>query len=165
MLQASHLVFLVRPWFTNLNKRLVKTPKLYFCDPGLAGWLIGVRTPDHLNVHPQRGALFENWIMTEILKAQTNHGLKPTLHFLRDKEGHEIDALIETGLDTFHAVEIKSGETIASDFFTGLDYWRAKLTRQTITPWLIHGGTALQHREKATVLPWNDLSPLIEKIA
>ena len=165
VLQASHLVFLVRPWFTNLNKRLVKTPKLYFCDPGLAGWLIGVRTPDHLSVHPQRGALFENWIMTEILKAQTNHGLKPTLHFLRDKEGHEIDALIETGLDTFHAVEIKSSETIASDFFTGLDYWRAKLTRQTITPWLIHGGTALQHREKATVLPWNDLSPLIEKIA
>ena len=165
VLQASHLVFLVRPWFTNLNKRLVKTPKLYFCDPGLAGWLIGVRTPDHLSVHPQRGALFENWIMTEILKAQTNHGLKPTLHFLRDKEGHEIDALIETGPDTFHAVEIESGETIASDFFSGLDYWRAKLTRQTITPWLIHGGTALQHREKATVLPWNDLSPLIEKIA
>jgi len=164
VLQASHLVFLVRPWFTNLNKRLVKTPKLYFCDPGLAAWLIGVRTPDHISAHPQRGALFENWIMTELLKAQTNHGLKPTLHFLRDKEGHEIDALIETGPDTFHAVEIKSGETIASDFFSGLDYWRAKLTRQTITPWLIHGGTTLQHREKATVLPWNDLSPLIEKI-
>jgi predicted AAA+ superfamily ATPase len=165
VLQASHLVFLVRPWFSNLNKRLVKSPKLYFCDPGLAAWFVGVRTPDHISAHPQRGALFENWIMTELLKAQTNHGLKPTLHFLRDKEGHEIDALIETGPDTFHAVEIKSGETIASDFFSGLDYWRAKLTRQTITPWLIHGGTALQQREKATVLPWNDLSQLIEKIA
>ena len=165
VLQASHLVFLVRPWFTNLNKRLVKTPKLYFCDPGLAAWFVGVRTPDHISIHPQRGALFENWIMTELLKAQTNHGLMPTLHFLRDKEGHEIDALIETGPNTFHAVEIKSGETIASDFFSGLDYWRAKLTQQTITPWLIHGGTTLQHREKATVLPWNDLSPLIEKIA
>ena len=165
VLQASHLVFLVRPWFSNLNKRLVKSPKLYFCDPGLAAWFVGVRTPAHISAHPQRGALFENWIMTELLKAQTNHGLKPTLHFLRDKEGHEIDALIETGPDTFHAVEIKSGETIASDFFTGLDYWRAKLTRQTITPWLIHGGTALQQREKATVLPWNDLSQLIEKIA
>jgi len=165
VLQASHLVFLVRPWFTNLNKRLVKTPKLYFCDPGLAAWFVGVRTPDHISVHPQRGALFENWIMTELIKAQTNHGLKPSLHFLRDKEGHEIDALIETEPDTFHAVEIKSGETIASDFFSGLDYWRAKLNPQTITPWLIHGGTTLQHREKATVLPWNDLSPLIEKIA
>lgn len=165
VLQASHLVFLVHPWFSNLNKRLVKSPKLYFCDPGLAAWFVGVRTPAHISAHPQRGALFENWIMTELLKAQTNHGLKPTLHFLRDKEGHEIDALIETGPDTFHAVEIKSGETIASDFFSGLDYWRAKLTRQTITPWLIHGGTALQQREKATVLPWNDLSQIIEKIA
>jgi hypothetical protein len=73
-------------------------------------------------------------------------------------------ALIETAPDTFHAVEIKSGETIASDFFSGLDYWRAKLPRQTITPWLVHGGTSCQQREKATVLPWNGLSPLIENI-
>jgi predicted AAA+ superfamily ATPase len=165
VLQASHLVFLVRPWFSNLNKRLIKTPKLYFCDPGLAAWFLGVRDASHISAHPQRGALFENWVMTELLKAQTNRGIKPTLHFLRDKEGHEIDALIETAPDTFHAVEIKSGETIASDFFTGLDYWRSKLTRQTLTPWLIHGGTASQAREKATVLPWNDLSPLLNQFA
>ncbi len=164
VLQASHLVFLVQPWFTNLNKRLIKTPKLYFCDPGLAAWFLGVREPSHLTAHPQRGALFENWAITELLKAQTHRGLKPSLHFLRDKEGHEIDALIETAPDTFHAVEIKSGETIAADFFGGLDYWRAKLTRQSLTPWLIHGGTTRQHREKATVLPWNHLAPLLENL-
>jgi len=161
VLQASHLVFLVRPWFSNLNKRLIKTPKLYFCDSGLAAWFLGVRDASHIRAHPQRGALFENWVMTELLKAQTNRGIKPSLHFLRDKEGHEVDALIETAPDTFQAIEIKSGETIASDFFSGLDYWRAKLTRQTLTPWLIHGGTARQEREKATVLPWNDLAPLL----
>ena len=161
VLQASHLVFLVRPWFNNLNKRLIKTPKLYFCDPGLAAWFLGVRDASHIRAHPQRGALFENWVMTELLKTQTNRGIKPSLHFLRDKEGHEVDALIETAPDTFQAIEIKSGETVASDFFSGLDYWRAKLTRQTLTPWLIHGGTARQDREKATVLPWNDLSPLL----
>ena len=165
VLQASHLVFLVRPWFTNLNKRLIKTPKLYFCDPGLAAWFLGVREASHISAHPQRGALFENWVMTELLKAQTNRGLKPSLHFLRDKEGHEIDALIQTAPDVFHAVEIKTGETIASDFFSGLTYWRSKLTRQTLTPWLIHGGTARQDREKATVLPWNDLSPLLNQLA
>jgi len=165
VLQASHLVFLVHPWCTNLNKRLIKTPKLYFCDSGLAAWFVGVRNPAHITAHPQRGALFENWVMTELLKARTNRGIKPTLHFLRDKEGHEIDALIETGPNTFHAIEIKSGETIASDFFTGLDYWRAKLTRQSLTPWLIHGGTARQDREKATVLPWSDLSPLLNKLS
>ncbi len=113
----------------------------------------------------QRGALFENWVLSELLKAQTNRGRKPSLHFLRDKEGHEIDALVETGPDTFQAVEIKSGETIASDFFTGLDYWRGKLTRQNLTPWLVHGGTAHQQREQATVLPWNNLDPLLEQLA
>lgn len=165
VLQASHLVFLVQPWFTNLNKRLIKTPKLYFCDPGLAAWFVGVRNTSHITAHPQRGALFENWVMTELLKAQTNRGIKPSLHFLRDKEGHEIDAFIQTAPDTFQAVEIKSGETIASDFFTGLDYWRAKLTRQTLTPWLVHGGTAHQQREKGTVLPWDDLSPLLSVLS
>lgn len=165
VLQASHLVFLVQPWFTNLNKRLIKTPKLYFCDPGLAAWFVGVRNASHIRAHPQRGALFENWVMTELLKAQTNRGLKPSLHFLRDKEGHEIDAFIETAPGTYQAVEIKSGETIASDFFAGFDYWRAKLTRQTITPWLVHGGSAHQQRDKATVLPWNDLRTLTCAIA
>jgi predicted AAA+ superfamily ATPase len=136
--------------------------KFYFCDPGLAAWLLGVREVGHLQAHPQRGALFENWVMTELLKAQCHRGSKPALYFLRDKEGHEIDALVETAPDTFHAVEIKSGETIASDFFAGLDYWRARLDRQTLIPWLVHGGSAHQEREKATVLPWNDLSPLID---
>ena len=162
VLQASHLVFLVRPWFTNLNKRLIKTPKLYFSDPGLAAWFLGVRTASHISAHPQRGTLFENWVMTELLKAQTNRGIKTSLHFLRDKEGHEIDALIETGPNSFQAVEIKSGETIASDFFSGLDYWRTTLPRHSLTPWLIYGGTDNQVRERATVLPWTNLSPLLD---
>jgi len=164
VLEASHLILLVRPWFTNTSKRLIKTPKLYFTDPGLAAWLLGVRKPGHLTAHPQRGALFENWVMTELLKSQTNHGTKPTLHFLRDKEGHEVDAFIETAPNTFHAIEIKSGETIASDFFKGLDFWREKLPKQPITPWLIHGGTTRQDREKATVLPWGDLTPLLRNL-
>jgi uncharacterized protein len=164
LLQASHLIFHLRPWFTILNKRFIKTPKIYFCDPGLAAWLLGVRTPAHLTAQPQRGALFENWAVTELLKAQTHQGIKPTLHFLRDKEGHEIDALIETAPDTFHAVEIKSGETIATDFFANLDYWRAKLTRQSLTPWLIHGGTTCQDRERAAVLPRDGLSPLLDEL-
>lgn len=164
VLEASHLVLLVRPWFSNTSKRLIKTPKLYFTDPGLAAWLLGVRKPAHLTAHPQRGLLFENWVITELLKSQTNHGTKPTLHFLRDKEGHEVDAFIETAPNTFQSIEIKSGETIASDFFKGLEFWREKLPKQNITPWLIHGGTTRQDREKATVLPWNDLSPLLSAL-
>jgi uncharacterized protein len=138
---------------------------LNFCDPGLAAWFLGVRHAGHVTAHPQRGALFENWVMTELLKAQTNAGRKPSLYFLRDHEGHEIDALIETAPNTFQAVEVKSGETISSDSFAGLDYWRGHLPGQTLIPWLVHGGTANQQREKATVLPWFDLSPLLAALA
>lgn len=164
VLQASHLVFLVRPWFNNASKRFIKTPKLYFCDPGLAAWFLGIRNASHVTAHPQRGSLFENWVMTELVKAQANSGQKPALYFLRDKEGHEIDALIETGPDAFQAVEVKSGETIASDSFKGLDYWRGQLSDKKLMPWLIHGGTARQDRERATVLPWNDLRPLFNAL-
>jgi uncharacterized protein len=165
VLQASHLVFLVRPWFTNTSKRFIKTPKLYFCDPGLAAWFLGVRKASHVTAHPQRGALFENWVMTELLKAQTNAGQRPALYFLRDHEGHEIDALIETAPNVFQAVEIKSGETIASDSLDGLSYWRNQLPDRTLVPWLVHGGLARQQREKATILPWNDLGPLWDNVA
>lgn len=165
VLQASHLVFLVQPWFSNLSKRLIKTPKLYFCDAGLTAWLLGVRKPEHLTSHPQRGAIFENWVMTELLKAQTNRSLKPSLHFLRDKQGHEIDALVETGPTELQAIEVKSGETIASDFFDGLSYWSDKLPGRDLTSWLVHGGTARQDRSQATVLPWRDLAPLLTRLA
>jgi predicted AAA+ superfamily ATPase len=161
VLEASHLVFLTTPWFTNVTKRLIKTPKLYFVDPGLAGWLIGIRRQEHLTAHPQRGALFENWVMTELLKAQTNRGIKPRLHFLRDKEGHEIDAFVETAPKCFHAVEIKSGETVATDFFRGLDYWRDALAGESIAPWVVYGGSAPQDRQRGRVLPWSDLAPLL----
>ena len=85
--------------------------------------------------------------------------------FLRDHEGHEIDALIETAPNVFQAVEIKSGETIASDSLDGLSYWRNQLPDRTLVPWLVHGGLARQQREKATILPWNDLGPLRDSLA
>lgn len=165
VLQASHLIFLVQPWFSNLSKRLIKSPKLYFYDPGLAAWFLGVRKPGHITAHPQRGALFENWVVTELLKAQTNRGLKPSLHFLRDKQGREIDALVETGPQEIQAIEVKSGETIASDSFSGLNYWRENLPDRDLTPWLVYGGTARQDRTQATVLPWNNLDPLMDYLA
>ena len=164
VLQASYLVFLVRPWFTNASKRFIKSPKLYFCDPGLAAWFLGIRIAGHVTAHPQRGALFENWVMTELLKAQTNAGQRPSLYFVRDKEGHELDAIIETAPDLYQAVEVKSGETVAADSFSGLNYWRSHLAGKTLVPWLVHGGAAFQQREQASVLPWTDLGPLTSAI-
>ena len=164
VLQASYVIFLVQPWFGNISKRLIKSPKLYFCDVGLAAWLQGIRHSEQLRTHPLRGLLFESWVMTELYKMQCNQGLKPSLYFMRDQQGHEVDAVIETG-SQLHLIEIKSGETIASDWFAGLEYWRAALkgdkAQGSIKTWLVYGGATAQTRSAAEVLPWTDLHPLL----
>ena len=165
VLQTSHLLVLVRPWFSNEAKRLIKTPKLYFVDPGLAGWLMGIRQQGHLAAHPLRGALFENWVMTELWKAQAHAGHRAGLHFLRDKQGHEVDAWVETGPGSYQAVEIKAGETVVSDYFKGLDYWRVHLPKLEVHPWVVHGGLSRQQRTHGTVLPWTGLEPLLKCVA
>lgn len=161
VLQASHLIQLVRPWSVNISKRLIKSPKVYFCDCGLAAWLIGIRRKEHLLAHPQRGALFENWVVTECLKARLNVGLRSDVHFLRDKEGHEVDLVIETTPKVLQAVEVKSGATVSNDFFTGLDYWERQLKMQSLIPWLVYGGASPQKRSQGAVLPWSGIDPLL----
>ena len=159
VMQASYLILLVRPHFTNLSKRLIKSPKLYFHDPGLAAWLLGIREPSHVSAHPLRGPLFENWVITEIAKAQAARGEAITVNFWRDKEGHEVDAIVERA-GQLHAIEIKSGQTIASDFFDNLDYWRRQQPDAAITPWLVTGGDQAQTRERGTVVPWSQIDTL-----
>jgi hypothetical protein len=164
VLQAGFLVLLARPYFSNVSKRLIKAPKIYFTDPGLAAWLIGIRNVDHLRTHPLRGAIFENWLVTELAKAAAHAGRVPAVGFIRDKEGHEIDAVVECGT-MLHAIEAKSGQTVPSDAFKGLDFWRSKLKPSTgLRSWLIYGGDSIQRRENVTVLPWNDLEPLLQEL-
>lgn len=164
VLQASHLVLLVQPWATNLSKRLIKTPKLYFVDSALAASLMGVRDVSQVMSHPLRGALFENWAIMELIKSQCNAGLRPAVYFLRDKQGRELDALVETGFERVIGVEIKSGATVASDYFKGLDYWGERLSMVTLNPWLIYGGDSQQHRERGHVVPWNDMDALLNEV-
>lgn len=164
VLQAGFIVFLARPHFTNVSKRLIKAPKIYFTDPGLAAWLIGIRTVEHLHTHPLRGSIFENWLMTELAKTGANSGRVPSLGFLRDKEGHEVDAVVESG-QMLHAIEAKSGQTVPSDAFRGLDFWRSKLQPgHTARSWLVYGGDEPQHRKNVTVLPWHSLAPLLQEL-
>jgi hypothetical protein len=164
VLQASYLVFLARPHHTNLSKRLVKMPKLYFHDVGLAAWLIGVRAPEQLTVHPLRGALFENWVITEIVKELAARGEPTTAYFWRDRDGHEVDAIIEHAAIA-HGVEIKSGQTIATDFFDQLDFWKRQ-QRETATcrPWLVYGGSTQQPRARGQVVPWVEIETLLRAI-
>ena len=108
VLESSGLVYLLEPNYNNFNKRLVKTPKLYFPDTGLACWLLGWNTPEQLTNGAMWGHIFESFVFAEILKSYYNDGIvKPPLYYYRDKDKNEIDLLIEDG-DTLHPVEIKT---------------------------------------------------------
>lgn len=154
ILESSFIIYLLQPHHNNFNKRLVKQPKLYFYDSGLAVSLLGIENEQQLSTHYLRGNLFENMIITELAKYRFNRGLEPRLFFWRDNKGNEVDCIIETG-NTLTPVEIKAGETIAPDFFKMLTYW-AKLAENRAGPaHLIYAGNINQTRSQAKVLNWH----------
>lgn len=157
VLEASYIVHLLPSHHQNFNKRLVKTPKLYFLDTGLATWLLGIQNNEQLSTHVQRGALFETWVISELLKTRYNSGETSNLYFWRDRSGHEVDLLIDHGTH-LSPLEIKSGQTINKDYFKGLEFWQ-KLAGETAgKTWLVYGGDARQSRSDVTVLPWSEIS-------
>lgn len=139
VLEASFLVYLLRPYHANFSKRLIKSPKLYFLDTGLLCYLQRIRDAEDLRQHAMRGAVFETFVVAEAVKRLWHSGQEPDLHFWRDSEGHEVDLVAESGKRVL-AVEVKSAETFATDFTAGLDYW-LKLAKQTgIQSMLVYGG-------------------------
>lgn len=154
ILEATYVAWRLPPMHGNFRKRLVKTPKLYFHDSGLQCRLLGIRSAADLAVHPLRGAVFENWVVSEIVKWHRHRGLVPRLSFYRDRAGLEVDVVLATGPATL-AIEIKSGSTLSADFFANLDAF-AKLQHGT-RAFLVYGGPSRQQRTAATVLPWNEL--------
>ena len=165
VLEASFLVFRLRPWHQNLGKRLVKTPKLYFHDTGLLCYLLGVTDPAQLVHHPLRGAIFENWVIAEIAKQEQHRGRTPRMWFYRDQRRLEVDAIWERDGATY-AVEIKSGRTIAADHFDALDGLRALWPRTGSPPpasVLVYGGDEPSRRTAAAVVPWRDVDGLARR--
>jgi len=158
ILEASYIVFLLRPHHNNLGKRLVKSPKLYFYDTGLACHLLNIVNPEQITTHYLKGGLFENLIISELLKQRYNAGLESNLYFWRDKAGYEIDCLIETNSGLI-PIEIKAGKTIASDYFTNIEYWNSLQKTSSAQSYIIYNGSK-QKRNNHTILNWNDLSEL-----
>lgn len=159
VLEASYLVFLLRPHHQNFNKRLVKTPKLYFYDVGLAAWLLGIHDPREMRFHAQRGAIFETLVVTELLKHRYNAGRPSNLFFWRDSKGLEIDLLIENG-NRLTPVEIKSGQSVASDFFDSLKRWTEIAGMKSQPGWLVYGGRRAFQQGQISITPWNELDAL-----
>ena len=156
VLESSYIVTLLQPHHRNFGKRLVKAPKLYFCDVGLAAWLLGIRDAATLETHAARGALFETYVITELLKQRFNAGQPRDLYFWRDSTGHEVDVLIETARG-LQALEIKSGSTFASDWTSSLKKWKQFAGDEAIQPSLVYGGTASYARDGVQVWGWQDV--------
>ena len=161
VLEASYIVFQLPPYHANLRKRLVKSPKLYFYDVGLASYLIGIEHADQVVTHPLRGPLFENLVVAETLKYRFNRGLQPNLSFFRDSRGLECDLFYETGRG-IGAIEIKSGATIASDYFTSL-HRVAALIPDISTKTVIYGGATPQSRTDAKAVPLQGMRDVLDK--
>ena len=157
VLESSDVVYLLQPYHRNFGKRLVKTPKLYFVDTGLASWLLGIRAAEMLTLHPMRGALFENWVITEHLKQRCNQGQPPDLYFWRDNNGVEADLLFETSCGQVQTIEIKSGQTPTSDYIRAGQKSVRFVTEEAASPRLIYGGDASFQRSGVDVLSWRTL--------
>lgn len=161
VLESSHLVMLLQPYHRNFGKRLVKMPKLYFVDTGLACWLLGVRSTEQLALHPQRGALFENWVVTEFVKARMHQGLPVDLWFWRDNNALEADLLFEVPTPNglrLQTVEIKSGRTVTPDTVRAGRRSATFAADEALTPWLVHGGAEAYERSGVRVIPWQGLA-------
>jgi predicted AAA+ superfamily ATPase len=124
VLMASYVVFELPPFFENIGKRLIKSPKVYFTDVGLATFLLGIHSAEQAARDPLRGGLYENLVIADVLKGAFNRGIRPDLYFFRDAKGHEVDLLIREGGELI-PVEIKSGSTFSPDFLKGLEQFRA----------------------------------------
>jgi uncharacterized protein len=158
-LEASYLIFLLQPYYNNYQKRIVKSPKIYFYDTGLVSTLLKLREYRQLTNHYIRGPLFENWVIIEYVKGQLNRGLDADCYFWRDHTGNEVDLLIETADKPF-PVEIKSGKTIKREFFKGIEHF-AKIA-ETPHSGLIYGGDTNQERNTTSIIAWNQWPSQIE---
>ena len=156
ILEASFLAILLRPHHRNFNKRLTKSPKLYFLDTGLVCYLLRIRSPEDLRLHSSRGGIFESFVISEFLKNALNQGEEPDLYFWRDSAGHEIDVILDRG-GTLIPVEIKSGKTVVRDFFAGIDYWRKVAGQPDLPGALVYGGDHSFRRSGVTVYSWSCL--------
>ncbi len=162
ILEASYITFQLPPYFANTRKRLVKSPKIYFYDVGLASHLIGIKRAGQIATHPLRGALFENLVVVEALKHGYNRVLRPELTFYRDSSGQECDLLYPFG-NGAAAIEIKSGATIASDWFHSLGRATRTLPR-ILRRAIVYGGDERQNRSGGEAIPLAEWSRFLREL-
>lgn len=163
ILEASHIVFLLRPHFSNTAKRLVKTPKLYFFDTGLAAYLMGVRDMDELYEGPHKGQLFECAVISELMKRSYAHKREPQLSFWRDDHKREVDILIERGMRVERAIECKSSTTYQTRYFETLNkIAERELGLNVRSEAVVYGGTSAVRTPRGDMVPYTEIGTLLD---
>jgi len=162
VLETSFIVFRQRPHYQNFNKRLIKSPKLYFFDPGLLTWLLEIETAQQIQTHFAVGQLFENLIISEYRKFSANKSAQSNLYYWRDKLGHEID-LVTENQNNLNLVELKSSKTFNSSFLDNISYLET-LTDKLAGKFIVYGGEQHQSRHDVSIHPWDDMQAVFENI-
>lgn len=155
VLEAGYVVFRLQPHFENYGKRLIKMPKLYFLDTGLAAYLLSIHAESHLAAHPLRGALFENLVVGEFLKRRYNAGLQSNLYFWRDRTGNEVDLLLDKG-GMLVPAEIKAGMTFQEEWTAPAHRWTKLAGKGGIAPHCIYGGDETRAGSSVNLFSWRD---------
>lgn len=132
ILEASHVIYTLKPWFKNRNSQVVKTPKIYFCDTGLVSYLLGIETPEQMIRDPLLGNIFENFVVIEALKTRLNLGLEPNLYFFRNSNGLEIDLILQEQ-NKLKLFEIKSGKSLNDEFCRNMKNFSAKYNEDIVS--------------------------------
>lgn len=155
LLENSYIIYLLQPWYNNMNKRIVKSPKLYFYDTGLLCHLLGIKSSTGLQKQTAYGSIFENWIVTEIKKNNFNAGLNEGMYYFRDSLGNEVDLITERGGEPM-AIEIKAGVKADNNMLRGLKYWQ-KLQPKSNCILMNAGSKNISITETMNVLPWTEV--------
>jgi len=167
VMETSYIIHRFPAWHTNIRKQIVKTPKLHFFDSGLVCYLLGIREPEQLRLHPLRGPIFESWVISEIYKACVHRGQQPGLFHYREARGPEIDLLVERG-EELATVEIKSGATINKDFFFNLKRFSDRMRNAdrpyTVRSHVVFGGEYSQQRSDSQVLSWRHVQQVTKPV-
>lgn len=161
ILEASFIIFKLSPYFDNFGKRIIKSPKYYFTDPGLLCFLLGIRKPEQVSRDPLVGNIFENLIVIECLKARYNQGEMPDLYFYRDTNGNEVDILFQDGRELV-AIEIKSASTFSSSQLSGIKRFK-KASNQTGRSYLVYNGDNISLSEQINAINFKHVNSIFKK--
>ena len=159
VLESTYILFLLQPYHNNFNKRLIKMPKLFFYDVGLACRLLEIQSSAQLNYHHLRGGLFESMIIADLIKQRLNQGRTANLYFWRDQTGNEIDCILDYG-ETLKPIEIKSSQTLSSDYFDMLLKWQKISGALDSSSYVVYGGDVSMSKKGGVAIGWKDVAAL-----